>query len=207
MRTLLLILLLVPMMSFGQVPSYVPTNGLIGYWPFNGNANDESGNGNNATVNGATLTLDRFGNVDESYSFDGIDDYVNTNNPFYSSNTSHTISLWFHINDTSQATQAIFNTDPHSIENFVYNFYSFEEGNFSYFLGDGLNTSSSWNVSDDGHFLTNQTYGVDGNIGVLVNDSLDWKFYINGDVAESFNRKWPNFRSRSLIINLEEQAL
>jgi hypothetical protein len=23
-----------------QVPSYVPTNGLVGYWPFNGNAND-----------------------------------------------------------------------------------------------------------------------------------------------------------------------
>ncbi len=190
MKTLLLILLLVPMMSFGQVPSYVPTNGLIGYWPFNGNANDESGNGNNATVNGATLTLDRFGNVDESYSFDGIDDYVNTNNPFYSSNTSHTISLWFHINDTSQATQAIFNTDPHSIENFVYNFYSFEEGNFSYFLGDGLNTSSSWNVSDDGHFLTNQTWSGWKHL-VIVNDNLNWKFYINGVLAESFNASGP----------------
>jgi hypothetical protein len=28
-----------------SVPSYVPTSGLVGYWPFNGNANDESGNG------------------------------------------------------------------------------------------------------------------------------------------------------------------
>ena len=37
-----------------------PKNGLVGYWPFNGNANDASGNGNNATVNGATLTNDRF---------------------------------------------------------------------------------------------------------------------------------------------------
>ena len=52
-----------------QVPSYVPTNGLVGYWPFNGNANDESGNGNNGTVNGATLTADRFGNIDEAYDF------------------------------------------------------------------------------------------------------------------------------------------
>ena len=25
-----------------QVPSYVPTSGLVGWWPFNGNANDES---------------------------------------------------------------------------------------------------------------------------------------------------------------------
>ena len=28
------------------------TNGLIAYYPFNGNANDASGNGNNATVQG-----------------------------------------------------------------------------------------------------------------------------------------------------------
>ena len=27
-----------------QIPSYVPTNGLVGYWEFNGNANDSSGN-------------------------------------------------------------------------------------------------------------------------------------------------------------------
>ena len=54
---------------FAQVPSYVPTNGLVGWWPFNGNANDESGNGNNGTVNGATLTSDRFGNVNMAYDF------------------------------------------------------------------------------------------------------------------------------------------
>ena len=28
------------------------------------------------TVNGATLTTDRFGNVDEAYDFDGNDDYI-----------------------------------------------------------------------------------------------------------------------------------
>jgi hypothetical protein len=43
--------------------------GLVGYWPFCGNANDESGNGNNGTVNGATLTADRFGNQASAYSF------------------------------------------------------------------------------------------------------------------------------------------
>ena len=54
-----------------QVPSYVPTNGLAGYWPFTGNANDVSGNGNNGTNNGATLTTDRFGNANSAYSFNG----------------------------------------------------------------------------------------------------------------------------------------
>ena len=61
-----------------NVPNYVPTNGLVGWWPFNGNANDESGNGNNGVVNGAALTLDRNGNVGKAYSFDGVDDYIQT---------------------------------------------------------------------------------------------------------------------------------
>lgn len=52
-----------------NVPSYVPTNGLVGWWPFNGNANDESGNGNNGTVNGATLTSDRNNQSNSSYNF------------------------------------------------------------------------------------------------------------------------------------------
>ncbi len=52
------------------MPTYVPTTGLVGWWPFNGNANDESGNGNNGTVNGAILTSDRFGIANKAYSFD-----------------------------------------------------------------------------------------------------------------------------------------
>jgi hypothetical protein len=97
-----------------QVPSYVPTNGLVGWWPFNGNANDESGNGNNGTpmngvalttdrngngnngvVNGATLTTDRFGNAGKAYSFDGNADYIDCGNST-SLNFTHsfTISAW-----------------------------------------------------------------------------------------------------------------
>lgn len=69
-------LLMTTQMIFSQVPSYVPTNGLVGYWPFNGNANDQSGNGNNGTVNGATLTTDRFGNTNSAYSFDGTNSKI-----------------------------------------------------------------------------------------------------------------------------------
>jgi hypothetical protein len=79
-----------------QVPSYVPTDGLVGWWPFNGNANDESGNGNDGVVNGATLTEDRFGNVDKAYYFSSsgcatrIDATINTT----SVNSGLTISIW-----------------------------------------------------------------------------------------------------------------
>lgn len=45
------------------------SNGLVGFYPFSGNANDQSGNGNNGIVNGAVLTSDRFGNPTNAYSF------------------------------------------------------------------------------------------------------------------------------------------
>jgi len=79
--------------AFAQVPSYVPTNGLVAWYSFNGNANDLSGNGNNGTVYGATLTADRYGNANSAYSFDGTSNYVsvtsNLNLP-----DSFTVSVW-----------------------------------------------------------------------------------------------------------------
>ncbi|MBF0430505.1 MAG: hypothetical protein HQK83_04460 [Fibrobacteria bacterium] len=59
---------------------YDGSNGLVAYYPFNGNANDESVNTNNGEVNGAALTEDRFGNADKAYSFDGTDDLINCGN-------------------------------------------------------------------------------------------------------------------------------
>ena len=46
-------------------------NGLVGYWPFCGNAQDKSGNNRNGTVNGAVLTKDRFGRDNSAYEFAG----------------------------------------------------------------------------------------------------------------------------------------
>jgi hypothetical protein len=52
--------------SAQTVPNNVPTNGLLGWWPFNGNAIDESGNNNNGTPNNITYVNDRFGNPNSS---------------------------------------------------------------------------------------------------------------------------------------------
>lgn len=67
--------------SFAQddeplIPEYISTEGLVGWWPFNGNADDESGNGNFGTVNRAKLTTDRFDKANRAYQFDGIYSYV-----------------------------------------------------------------------------------------------------------------------------------
>lgn len=41
---LFIFLLLTSTITFSQIPNYVPTNGLVGWWPFNGNVNDISKN-------------------------------------------------------------------------------------------------------------------------------------------------------------------
>jgi hypothetical protein len=78
-----------------NVPSYVPTDGLVGWWPFNGNANDESGNGNDGNVNGATLTTDRFGNSDRAYNFNGTNNFISaTNNNSLQTPDAISINFW-----------------------------------------------------------------------------------------------------------------
>jgi hypothetical protein len=66
----------------------------VGWWPFNGNANDESGNGNNGFVSGATLTADRFGTTNKAYSFDEINDYIIANSLTSYISDILSISLW-----------------------------------------------------------------------------------------------------------------
>lgn len=91
----LLVIVLLPIACLqAQIPSYVPTNGLIGWWPFNGNANDESGNGLNGTVNGASLTLDRNGNPNRAYNFDGLSGYINIGNSSKLNTGTISVSCW-----------------------------------------------------------------------------------------------------------------
>jgi hypothetical protein len=82
------------------LPANIPTTGLVGYWPFCGNANDESGNANNGTVNGATLTTDRFGNSNSAYNFDGVSNNIEILHPVlseYPCDGDWTISFWFKL--------------------------------------------------------------------------------------------------------------
>lgn len=51
-------------------------SGLVAFYPFNGNANDESINENHGIVFGATLTNDRFGNPNSAYEVNGIDNFI-----------------------------------------------------------------------------------------------------------------------------------
>jgi parallel beta-helix repeat protein len=100
-------------LAFDLVEPGMPpvVEGVVAYYPFNGNASDESGNGNDGTVEGATLTADRFGNPDSAYSFDGNNDYVSR--PFdatsglFPNEDPFTISAWFKTSASSPEEQVI----------------------------------------------------------------------------------------------------
>jgi hypothetical protein len=114
---------------FAQVPSYVPTTGLVGYWPFNGNANDESGNGNNGNVNGATLSNDRFGINGKAYNFNGINSKITVpSNPQFINNDL-TISVWLNLNsvDDTGRQYLVFGSNSNAIWSCTYrpSFYGF----------------------------------------------------------------------------------
>ena len=73
------------------------SDGLVAHFPFDGDALDVSENGNHGTVNGASLTEDRFGNADKAYYFDGSAsiEAFSGGTVFSHLNTPRTYSIWF----------------------------------------------------------------------------------------------------------------
>ena len=86
--------------AFSQLPQ---TNDIIGKYDFSGNSNDTSGNNFNATATGdPSLTIDRFGNSNSAYEFDGNDYFYTSNSMANQFTNTFTISAW--IKSTNNAT-------------------------------------------------------------------------------------------------------
>lgn len=83
-------LCLLPFALFAQVP--------IAQYSFTGNANDLSTFGNNATINGATPTQDRFGFANSAFAFDGVQSAVTAKNAAQLNSGKTTISFWVKVN-------------------------------------------------------------------------------------------------------------
>ena len=68
---------------------------LVAYYPFNGNANDETGNGHNGTVNGGILTNDRFNQQDNAYTFPNLhNNIVLDNTASMNLESGFTLNAW-----------------------------------------------------------------------------------------------------------------
>ncbi len=101
----------VTFVAHAQVPDYVPTEGLVGWYPLDGNAQDLSTLSNEGSIHGATPTMDRHGNENGAMNFDVDDwDWGNGGNwvyiPFHEAfNTSEvTVSAWVQRTSDGAAT-------------------------------------------------------------------------------------------------------
>jgi len=71
-------------------------NGLVAWYPFNGNAQDASGNGHHGTASGPNLANDRFSNLSHAYNFYSAQhDYISVpNHPELQISNAITIAVW-----------------------------------------------------------------------------------------------------------------
>ena len=157
----------------------------MGYWPFNGNANDESGNGNNGVVNGATLTTDRFGNANGAYSFNGISSSITISNTFFDNGwLGNTIGFWFNPTNNNTGNGCILNTIPHDGTAIAYSNYGTNKK--LYYSKNSDPNQHLWNI-------------IGGNLGnaafsfpsfdfsnwyyiTIVKSNNTYTYYVNGSI-------------------------
>jgi len=153
--------------------------GLVAYYPFNGNANDESDNANHGTVNGAVLTTDRLDSDDCAYSFDGNDDNISLGNNLGLVNNSDklTIAAWIY---------------PYEVSSDLGRQYTIlgERGgdhNYQFAVMDNYLWFTFWSDSDEYNFGGHQDR-IEANKWIFVAvtyDGITVRFYINGQLEAS----------------------
>ena len=170
-----------------NVPAYVSTNGLVGWWAFTGNANDSSVNANNGTVNGATITEDRFGNPNNAFSFDGSSSYIEIPHDSSMDVSNVTISAWYNaidygINITSFQRLIVSKREGFGWGN------SFQMGLTGPFSGTINKINADWTIGGlnsiltfaDSSLLTNTWFHF-----VYTHNNDSAKIYLNGNLVQS----------------------
>jgi hypothetical protein len=162
--------------TLAQVPNYVPTSGLQAWYPFNGNANDESGNGHNGTVNGPTLSIDRFGSINSAYQFNSTN-MITTTCPGVTGTGDRTICFWIKPDGLNQTS-----------DTWVIAGYGCGSGSFAgcswgtcYFQNNiGIDINSSYAYYNSPLSTSNWTFICAVYSPVYGTNNISTKFYVNG---------------------------
>lgn len=165
-----------------KVNTYFDMTDNQGLWHFEGNADDTSGNGNNGTVNGATLVTGRVGN--EAYSFDGSNDYITAPSALSLQITGNiSIAAWIKADSYSQYESIVQYANPGESEanNHLYNVtWANSGGDIRLFweYGGGNNVITDFNTN----LNTGQWYHI-----VVVRDASETKahLYVDGTLFGS----------------------
>lgn len=196
-------------------------NGLVAWYPFCGNANDESGNGNNGTVNGASLTSDRFGNSSSAYEFEGFgsNDHIKVmNSSSLQFSNFASFSVWYY-DVPGDAMDGNGNFSPNNGRYTLFSkegdgfgtppgffgkiIYSGATNNIGFFSTNGCCDApnpSTW-VNQYSASLTNQAAWKHA---VYVVESNQFKIYINGELraTRSHNSTFEAANNLNLYIGI-----
>jgi hypothetical protein len=174
-RKIVTLVLLFPVLV---VSAQIPIDSLVAFYPFNGNANDKSGNENNGNVIGATLTTDRYDNADQAYSFDGESNYIRVyDSDNLDDSNELSISCWFNTknlggdyhHDFVPIISKWFSwTHPDSCSYLIY----LDGSNINYHINDGISRDT---------LQANINFNIDEWVHlVCLFDSTYFKIYVNG---------------------------
>jgi len=162
--------------------------GLIAYYPFNSNANDESGNGHHAKIKGAKLVADRFGNLNSAYAFTGKKNSLSIPGLEFKSPYT-TVSCW--VRTPGKANSIILESNPAKslklsikVVNFKYQFEIIVAGK-KYTLSDQTGKFSIDPAHPRSDFI--MIY-YDGSFNFYINNSFIAKKKID---VKLFNVKFP----------------
>ncbi len=127
-----------------------PTDGLVSYYPFNGNAKDEVG-GNDGEVLGANLTMDRNQKSKSAYYFDGVDDYIMiSDNNFPEGASEYSFSAWVYLED-------VITNNWHSILSYGINTHTNTDNGKSNSFWINNRSDTSWIVSNENRNRANRS--------------------------------------------------
>lgn len=171
-----------------SAPTPPPTTGLVAYYPFNGNANDESGNANHGTVNGAVLVDDRFGNAAGAYSFDGVDDFIDVpDTPELNPTAAISVAAWFRLRSFSTSYPPIVKkSGDGSIQGYGWTLecHYNPRNSSGTLIGPAVFFNATlvteWGYSDPAPISLNTWYFVVG-----VYNGVSFKLYMNGQLHNS----------------------
>ena len=189
------------------------SNGLIAYYPFDENANDYSGNGNNGIVNNATLVEGVIGNA---YDFNAYStSSININKTLISNLSEYSLSMYFKRNISAPLF-----LDTIYSEDIIILFYYAHEIEID--IDADIITYSSPNLLNGWHSLVltknNQNYSlyIDGSLTAndifassdrIVNNAMIGNAlsrYFDGSSSKSFKGTIDEFRVYNRILSESE---
>jgi hypothetical protein len=176
-----------------QPTSYISgtlTHGLVAYYPFDGNARDQSGNGNHGEVHNAMLTSDRFGNANSAYSFDGSSAYIRVDSglPFDFSN-NFSVALWVKPATSQQGSAAIFSKS-HVVTQSPWAIQQSGSSLNSFLLYYKQSVSDTWTGSAITGLLANQW-----NHYSITKENTKLSSYLNGNLVATAFGTYPAIKT------------